>query len=335
MALDPVPFLIGGGVEHSPEVVRQAMYDATGGAEGISSTSAYLVQAQATPNGSVRVAPGGATLLNRYPGGAGQSYTGVRNISQTSVTVTPTGSAGGRTDAVILRVYDPQFEGQPPADPNDFQYTRLATVTAPAGITRIEQLGLAYPAILLARITIPANTGTITSGMIKDLRELANPQRSEVLRARPLITADAETLTSGNPAGEWFPNAGGEQRIVVPVWATRALIEAKWMMVREPAGDASGQIWVEWGPFVSTGIRREKTQKYDFNAANTSDVSRGHWEVADDMYVPEDVRGTEQVFVMKGWLRAAVPLGARPQLDATSGVSLRVTFLQVPDPSTT
>lgn len=336
MALDPVPWLIGGGAEHSPEVVRQALFDSTGGAEGISSVGALKVQAQSTPGGSVRVAPGGAILNNRYAGGAGQSYS-ARNASQSSVSITATGSAGGRTDAILLRVLDPQYEGQPPVDPNDFDYTRLVAVQAPAGITDIAQLGLTYPAILLTRVTIPANTGTITNAMITDLREVANPQSKTVIRSRATVTSGEEVLAAIREGGEWFPNQGGEQLIFIPPWATRAIISADWIMVQEGIGNAYGDCWVEFGPGVggsgNTQDRQIATQRFRWNSANTADTKSNTWRASDDVYIPAALRGTTQAFIMKAKLSSSYPAATRPKITNMSGVELRVTFQQVADPS--
>lgn len=333
MAVDPTPWLVGGGATHSPEVVRQSLYDSTSGAEGISSATALQVRAQATPNGTVRVAPGGAVLNNRYPGGAGQSYS-ARNSSQTSVPVTATGSAGGRTDAVILRILDPQYAGQPPADPNNFQYTRLEAITAPAGVKDISQLNLAYPAILLARITIPANTGTITNAMITDLRNIAQPRALDVWRPRPNVAADTELLVAAHADGEYFPNAGGEQWIDIPVWATRVQIRATWMGIRYQAGANFGEMWAEFGPYVRQSTRKYSTQRYMWDTAAVGGVYRTNWIVEDDVYIPADIRGTNQAFIMKA--RHANAGGAHlTSIDSMSGVSLALRFLQVADPSTT
>ncbi|WP_417373018.1 hypothetical protein [Glutamicibacter protophormiae] len=332
MALDPVPWIVGGGAEHSPEVVRQSLFDSTGGAEGISSVGALKVSAQSTPNGTVRVAPGGAILNNRYAGGSGQSYS-ARNASQTSVSITATGSAGGRTDALILRVLDPQYEGQPPADPNAFQYTRLVAVPAPAGITRIEQLNLTYPAILLARITIPSNTGTITNAMITDLREVAVPRAIDVWRPRPNVVADKETLKAAGVDGEYFPNAGGEQIVTIPKWATRVQVRATWMGVRLEPGTNWGEIWAEFGPYQRPSTRRHSTQRYTWDGSSSGGVSRQPWIVEDDVYIPADIRGTDQIFVMKARYGAAG--GAwTVSMDGMSGVSLSLRFLETADPST-
>lgn len=328
--IDPVPWLVGGGAAHSPEVVRQSLYDSTSGAEGISSVGALKVQAQATPGASVRVAPGGALLNNRYPGGAGQSYS-ARNASQTSVPVTVTGSSGGRTDAVILRVLDPAYEGQPPADPNNFQYTRLVTVTAPAGITDIAQLSLAYPAILLARITIPANTGTITSAMITDLRKIANPRRKRDLRTVAIKKAGTEELVSGGNVGEYWPNVGGVQSIEIPVWATRCRIVGTWTGVFIPKNaNPWGDCWLEFGPWLGGSSNEKTTQTVGFNVLSGADEQRVTIMIADDVAIPAAYRGTAQPFVLKGSNRSGSVAGKRAKIDASSAVYMDLEFLEAP-----
>lgn len=110
MALENVPWAVT-GAEVTAAVARQTLFDATSGAEGVSSVGSMKVQALQTPGPKVRIAPGGAIINNRYTGGAGQSYA-ARNATQTEIPITATGSAGGRTDLVVLRILDPDFEGQ-------------------------------------------------------------------------------------------------------------------------------------------------------------------------------------------------------------------------------
>lgn len=332
MALDPVPWIVGGGAEHSPEVVRQSLFDSTGGAEGISSVGALKVSAQSTPNGTVRVAPGGAILNNRYAGGSGQSYS-ARNASQTSVSITATGSAGGRTDALILRILDPQYEGQPPADPNAFQYTRLVAVPAPAGIARIEQLNLTYPAILLARITIPANTGTITNAMITDLREVAQPRRRTEMRTHALVGSDSSILqvTSAYPDGgqTWPPSteeAWGE--LDIPVWATRMKIVMWWGGVSVPAGEAFGFLWVQVG--ATANPNNVKTQAVRYDSANASNHSRQLAFVANEIPIPAALRGTSQKFYPRGNSTGGNS-AARWKIDSSSNLLLQIEFMERAD----
>lgn len=333
MALSNVPFIIDGGVEHLGPVIRRAMFDASGGVEGISGVSDLKVQAQSVPNGSVRVMPGGATLLNRYPGGDRQSYTGFYNESATAVQVSPTGSAGGRTDVVIARILDPNYEGQPPADPNDFAYNRLETIEGvPAGITKLSVLNLKYPAILLARVTIPANTGTITNAMITDLRTVARPQRETEMRTYALTAADKETLAStlAYPRGETFPNAGNIWGAIdIPSWATRMKIVMSWTGIMAPAGNAFGGLWVQVGQTADPGHKSSQYVSYD--TPNSSGNSRFQHIAADNMHVPVAMRGTSQYFHPYGNVNAATASASRIFMDAGSSLVLQVEFAEQAD----
>src|SRR5699024_922068 len=175
------PWAVGGGAQHEVEVARQQTHDSTGGAEGISLPGDLKVRPLATPGTKVRVAPGGALLLNRYPGGAGQTYA-VRNDAEVEVSVTATGSSGGRSDLVVARVLDPQYEGQPPADPDEFDYSMVEIVEGvSSSATSAEDAGLNYPAVALARIDLPASTGTVEADHLTDLREMARPRSKRFL----------------------------------------------------------------------------------------------------------------------------------------------------------
>lgn len=337
MATDPTPWFVGGGAEHSPEVARLLAYASTAGSEGIIDPSSLRVSAQAVPGPSVRVFPGAGLILNRYAGGGQQTYA-LRNPTSTTVAIPATGSSGGRTDVIVARILDPQYEGQPPADPLTFQYARLERINGvPANTKTAKQLNLGYPAIALARVTIPASTGTITAGMITDLRSVANPKVETVLRPRATITAGEESLVATRANGEWFPNAGGEQQIDIPEWATRAQISAEWIMIQEGVGNAFGDCWVEFGPGAGgtggTQDREFATQRYRWNSANTSDTKSNTWKCSDDVYIPAALRGTTQTFVMKARLSTTYPVATRPRITNMSGTELLVRFLQVADPS--
>ena len=187
----------------------------------------------------------------------------------------------------------------------------------------------------MAKITQPANTAAITNAMITDLRTVANPRILPVNRVNALVAPETETLTVTADIGEWFPNAGGGQYIDIPSWATRAIVDAYWIQVREPGGNAHGQVWVEYGPKAATGLRERSTQRFQWNTNSSSDVSRAVWMVSDDVYIPAAYRGTNQLFQMKGRVFGASSGSARPQVDGESGVKMQVTFLEVADPSDT
>lgn len=223
MALDSTPWFVGGGAQHSPEGARGLAYAATRGAEGVAGVSDLKVQAQAVPNGTVQVITGGALLLNRYAGGNGQTYS-LRNATATDVPVTPTGSGGGRTDLVLARVLDPQYEGAPPADPTSFDYSRITIIQGvPAGTKTAKELTLGYPAIALAKVTLPASTATVTAGMITDLRRVAQPRRERAtVTIFPSTTANIPTVGYNS----WPISAAQRPLVAVPDWATKLTVIA-------------------------------------------------------------------------------------------------------------
>ncbi|MER2142199.1 MAG: hypothetical protein ABS888_00280 [Eubacteriales bacterium] len=321
MALDPVPWFIGGGASHGPEVARMLAYAATSGSEGVISTTDLRVTALPTPGASVRVYPGGAAVLNRYSGAPNQTYT-VRSPSATDVAIPATGSGGGATRYVILRVDDPQYGGQAPANLANGPYVRYDVVSS---ITN-----LAYPFIALAKITQPANTATITGAMITDLRVVANPREKQIIIPRPTLANDAASgmsLTATGADGEWFPNAGGVQYIDVPEWASRMQVEATWISVLlGPEGSSGwGDYWVDFGPTVSSQKLKYSTHKFRWDMP-VGDYSRSNWVLAHDLAVPADLRGVTGVqFVMKARKEGA----AVPKIDHRSGVVLKVRFLEV------
>ncbi len=117
----------------------------------------------------------------------------------------------------MLRITDPEYEGglDPAKDAiNTFDVIPNVSPTAtapPPGVT----------GIALARLDIPASTGTITAGMIRDLRNVANPRRERSLR-----TAYPHTMTKAWQDDDewhtWPPEA--QWKIDIPLWATKAII---------------------------------------------------------------------------------------------------------------
>ena len=323
MAVDPVPYVVH-GAKHSADVFRQAYHDLSAGAEGVSLPQSLHVKQTGTPSNQVQVMPGGVVLPNTYSGGAGQSYTG-RVASATLVDVPASDSTGAKSYYIIFRVQDPQFGGQAPADPLVGPYSFLECVPTSANVE--------HPHYRLARVTVPANTATITNAMITDLRDVAMPRSLNVWRPRALVTEDTEGLDVSGEVGEWFPNSGGPQDVFIPAWATRVQIRCEWLAVRYSQGNAWGQMWVEFGPGSAPSERETKTQKFQFDTPAANNVSRANWVVVDDRAIPASYRGTTQKFVPKA-RRLGGPQGS-VQVDGLSGMNLELRFLQVAEPSTT
>lgn len=321
------PWMIGGGVSHEVEVARLLAYASTGGAEGIVTPGDLKVRPLSTPGGKIRVAPGAALMLNRFPGGTGQTYVG-RLPAQEEVAVTATGSAGGRTDLVVARIHDPQYAGPVPPDVQEFSYARTEIIeSVPAGTTSTRDLNLSYPAVALARIDLPNNTGTVEASHVTDVREIAQPRRAMELRTYRLNTGDEDRLNAMTSDGEVWPNAAvlaWDPGIWVPEWATRVRIVCTWSGILQPSGYARGNGWVQVGP-TPDGVRTASTR---WQSADASSASRDVHVVADDIKVLAAHRGTYQRFYPKAYVADGTAAARRPTLQDASSVVLQVDFYE-------
>lgn len=327
MALSPAYAVDGGKIPAS--MLRMTLWASTSGASGIVTPSDLRVTALPTPGGAVNVAPGGALMANRFTGAAAAQSYAAANDATTQVTIPATGASGGRTDYLILRINDWHFDGsQEPADPLTSLYCSFARVSSITNLT--------YPFVALAQITIPPNTGAITSAMIKDLRQVANPREQTVIRPITAVASDtAMDLISALPSGEIFPGHGydtiGPQVIDVPSWATKVQIQCVWLGVYYPGTNPFGRYWVEWGPSTGANTRQISTDTFRFDAPNTG-ASRAVWIAAAEQSVPSSLRGTSQTFVPKA--RYDSDSGHRGvKMDYMSGMVWTVRFLEVADDS--
>lgn len=300
---------------------RTALWASTSGANGIVLPWDLRVSALATPGGSVNVGPGGALISAYSTSSRAQSYA-VYNDATMQVAIPATGSGAGRTDYLILRVDDWHYTGaQAPANPLDALYCSVQRVSSLTGIT--------YPYVPLAKIVIPASTGTITNAMITDLRQVAVPMQHRVLRVNATLKPETETLTSTNR--EYFPNAGGQQLVDIPSWATRVVVRADWLSLYLPAGNSTGNVWVGFGDWDGTKFDIE-SRRFAYNNPQSGGDVRTAVTVVDDLYVPAKYRGRTNV-TFQMWGQRTAGTGAK--VDQMSGSSLDLLFLGTADPSTT
>src|SRR5699024_7529883 len=276
------PWAVGGGASHQVEIARQQTHDSTGGAEGISLPGDLKVEPLQTPGTKVRVAPGGALLLNRYPGGAGQTYA-VRNDAEVEVSVTATGSSGKRSDLVVARVLDPQYEGQPPNDTDDFDYSMVEIVEdVSSSATSVEDVGLNYPEVALARIDLPKNTGTVEADHLTDLREMARPRSKRFLFTYGIKQSDPvpedwlNWPTAAPPDGEAWPNHFWH--VDIPSWAQRVRIRGFWAQVKvdQKTPNNYGHLWVRVGT-LADGF---SSQHVNWDISTEGGITRQTWMVA-------------------------------------------------------
>ena len=330
MAVDPVPYVVH-GAKHSADVFRQSLFDNTGGAAGVSSGTSLHVRQTGTPSNQVRVNPGGVIIPNTYSGGAGQSYTG-RNASETLVSVPASDSTGPRTWNIIFRVQDPQFGGPAPSDPLEGPYSFIECVAKSATVSD--------PHYVLAEITVPASTATITNAMITSKRKLAMPKREQLMFGRPRVSADMSRSLGYSVAdgGEYFPGGGGNPNtfeVDVPTWATRIMIDAAWMSVRYAGGtNPYGEYWIEYGDEYKnrTWPNNQQfefaTQHFAFDSEGAAGTGRRDWRLMSSQHMPAKLRGKTITIAFKaGRLDTAFPATA-VQMDAVSGLGMHIAFVE-------
>lgn len=355
MAVDR--WFIGGGAEHTPEAARRALYASTSGAEGIGGVNDLRVRPLAVPGQGVRVSVGSALIRSRYVGGETQTYMGTVT-SQETVSITPTGSGSSRTDLIVMRIEDPFAAGStynPPASNQiaNAPYAHIRVISGVPSRTKKLQDVAAYKndtAVTLARINIPASTGTITAGMITDLRTIAMPKRSEVVYARPRIAADGgaqqyltalRTVDGKEWWGEYFPGGAGSPNqfeVDVPEWATRMVIDASWMSVQyNTSKNPGGYYWIEFGDEYRNhtwpGGRQFEyaTQQFAFGTGRSTyngDGGIANWLLMDEVYVPPKLRGKTVTFVYKGGLAGSGMGNQAVWMNWSGGLGMRITFAE-------
>lgn len=353
-------WFIGGGAEHTAEMVRQETYASQGGAEGIVEPADLRVLPLNVPGAGVRVTIGSGFMKSGNAGAHNEMYMG-SVVTQEIVNVPANTGTTTRRDLIVMRVHDPYWQGSPWPDPGagivdpteaeearaNAQYVFIERIgSVPAGTTRLQDIP-AYAndtAITLARLDIPASTGTIINTMITSLREVSRPRRSEVVYARPRIGADDGPNMYLNAAtatgGEYFPGGNGVPNqfyVDVPIWATRMVIDAAWMTVYGVQGkDPYGNQWMEFGTeYRAHGWPGGKdfefsTQYFGFNYPSTSDTKAVDWRVMDEVPVPAKLRGKRVSFVFKAGLRSHIspPTQQTVYMNSNGGLGCRITFAQ-------
>lgn len=254
MSWDAVPWFVGGGAQHSPEVARLLAYAATGSAEGIVTPGDLRVEATTVPGGNINIQPGDCLIRNRGQGGDSQTYVG-RLATRDTVSIAST-SGTARSDLVVAQIEDPFMAGEPwqePDDPADGPYIFTRVIpNVPAWTTRLQDVtGFeGRTALTLARIDIPANTGTITDSMITDLRKLAMPRTKRQLYVHNISASADLTSTSDT---HWFSN-NDDISVEIPEWATSCQILVMVNPAYQVGPNAQSQLFATvWPKFCGMG----------------------------------------------------------------------------------
>lgn len=316
------------GAKVPADAARGEAWASSGGERGIRGVGSSLrVTAAPVPDGTVRVAPGAAVSPSPYPGHAAQSYSMYCYRAQTAPIVA-TGSSGSRTDAVIIRVDDAALVGTPPADPVTHQYARIAVIQGvPVGLDSAEALitakGIDYPFVLLARVTLPPSTATVTAAMITDLREMVGGQ--ELLRVAALtgISTQIPLTATALSSSTIFP-AGFQPQWRAPSWATHMHIRMLWSGVAHTSPLDAGGCVVHYG--LNATEARTDWRGWSPGGSNTRTGSaRDAWTISQEVAIPSALRGQVIKFRPSAWRDS--PLNGTTFMDSASGGELQVRFL--------
>lgn len=278
MSLFRVPILTD-GANHSAQQFRMMVRDLARGAEGITEGDDLKVTQRSTPGAGVQVGDGSGVVRGRV--NANQGHYSVCNIGSTLVDIAATGGSV-RSDMVILRVEDPEYEGTLNPVTDEINYFEVisgvssSATTIPDGRTGIP----------LARIDIPASTSTITSAYIVDIRQVANPRRDRLMETQSpsgtstAITGTASTYTYFSTAPGW--------NIAIPAWASKVKIRVDISQIKYTTGTIVAGLRATFGDSLTL-------QSVPLDDNQGSGVRRGMVAVADTLTIPDDYRGTTQL----------------------------------------
>lgn len=222
------------GARSGAKQARIATYATGGAVSGIVKGSDLRVITLATPGNGVRIMPGSAMVLNRYLGNSPNEAYVVANPTNHVVPASsmPAASGSQRHYLVCIVVGDPAYNqtGHPympstpltPEQALEYEYVRPVIVPCTASTRTVEELNLPYPAYALARLDVPANTTTIQSSMIVDLRRLsqARTERTPLMNVPPPGVVVNGAAVYGD-FSTWTPT------ITVPPWANRIDVVAQ------------------------------------------------------------------------------------------------------------
>lgn len=324
----PAAFSID-GARHQGELLRAFAFAATGGREGVVVSSDCKVVPLSTPGPQVGITAGPVAMRTRSAGAVSQSYVGL-NRQLSYVDVAPSGGSP-RSDLVIVRVKDPQFDPWKSIvgvnDPAVFQYVEpLIIQNVPNTTTSAAQLNLGYSAYALARIDLPAGTINVTEAMIKELRSIIqpahDPKEARTVRVwqPPTETLD---LTTKVPHA-WFPKTN--ELIFCPPWATRASIIVTLNSLLFRGSACYGNIRAEYGWNNDTELL--VTESSGFHQGSTV---RQTLVVAGTFAIPASFRNKAHYIRTGGVLDGTASADAKVTQDKWSTVIVDVQFEETAD----
>lgn len=256
-------------------LARRAQYAATAGAQGRVTRGDLVVTALPTPGQGVQITAGSGLVLNQYMTKPIETYV-VSNPDTHVIPASemPASSPSARSYMVAIVLGDPSFAqiGHPfmtsasvtEGSENSFQYVRVVVIPCAAGATSLPG---SFPKLELARLDIPANTTTITSGMITDVSSVALPRTDQRLFTNNSYNNEYPLyIPAGNKLEDWGAWA---PTVRVPTWASRALVKADIVSrIDSSAVNVYGSVAVRLGNIVGAQAW------FDFQATGSKDGHR-------------------------------------------------------------
>lgn len=312
-----VPWAVEGGAEISASILRLLSWAQMGGNEGVLSSTDLEVKALDVPGTQIRAMPGACSILNRALGASREAYVG-KLFEQDVKDVSPTGSGAGRSDLVVARITNPYIDGEPwqiPEPENRALGPYIETwvePNVPSTTTTVTQLGFGWSAIPLARIDIPASTGTILQSMIHDLRSVVNPFTGGVqgpaggaTEPPPVVIPGGGGIllsTDTDPIAWPFTSAW---QVTIPAQATHADIKITIENAQINGGNLLGTLQM-----IFAGIG-QTPQGYQLAwPGGTGPTRQGMSLIYPDFPIPPEVRGM------------TVPIGVRAVVTSGLGTAL-------------
>lgn len=307
MALTSAPWALDGA--RTPASVARLAARAAVKQSGIINPGDMKVLQLAVPGDGVRISAGGAVLENRYVSNSGQAYV----VEATSEEILDAddnfsgiiGNGTTQSHLICLTIGDPQYStsGHPwfteamqldlianPETALDFQYVRAWVIkNVPAGTVRVEDLGAppSFPCYALARIDVPNGSGSITSGMIVDLREVVNARAKTVQTHVGISTPDVLSVPAAFTY-ETFPD-NSDTSVYIPPWATKVYVQAFiYGMTQGSDGVADSPFRVEMRKSDNTFVAANQQTVYYSDTEGTDKIAL----MAGPISIPAAQRGT-------------------------------------------
>lgn len=301
MTFNPAAWAIDGARLNSA-LARTEAYAAASGSQGIIQKGDLKVATLDTPGNGLKIGAGSALILNGYQGSSTDQMYTVTNPDVHTVTSgsMPAANASAKSYILAVVIGDAEYSQaghpfmlatDPPAGQEDtFVYVR--PVMIPVADATVTSLNVGYPALPLARIDIPANTTTITSSMIVDIRNLARPRTwLAVGYAAAPNTENGLNVTTAN-SWERFPDVNALS-VKIPDWAVKAKVMGFVEGLRlDHAGNGSLQPYI-----VGTSLVGGTTNLDEFAPKNQKD--RRTYNVGGEIDVTS-VAGTTKGFAVRG-----------------------------------